>query len=235
MVMEPSFQSQQILQRYDLPFEGNTLYSYHELTELNVDREFIYALLQTFEDEGTFSPDTFQKFSLDTIIDYIRRTHRYYLSKKLCEIEQSISILLKDYDGGHPLLVILNNFYRDYKNNLTEHIKVEEEYVLPRIERILKLEQEEAAENGLINTSEALSLKNFIQNHHDTEDDLLQVRRTISQYDPPVTNQTPYRILLTQLQMFEKDLAVHALIEDYVLIPRALQLEEGLRKKGLMN
>jgi len=56
------------------------------------------------------------------------------------------------------------------------------------------------------------------------------VRNTILSYQPPSTNQTPYRILITQLQAFERDLAVHALIEDRVLIPRTLQLEKKLYK-----
>ena len=56
------------------------------------------------------------------------------------------------------------------------------------------------------------------------------MRNAILEYRPPITNQTPYRILISHLQAFEKDLFVHALIEDKVLIPRALQLEEKLSK-----
>jgi regulator of cell morphogenesis and NO signaling len=96
---------------------------------------------------------------------------------------------------------------------------------------MLKFEQKNISGREFLNTTQVFSLKNFIENHHDTERDLSQVRNTILQYDPPVTNQTPYRILLTQLQVFERDLAIHALIEDYVLIPRALQLEKSLKEK----
>jgi regulator of cell morphogenesis and NO signaling len=229
--MEFSFLTEQIMQRYILPLEENILYSYSELKDIHVDRDFIYSLIQVFEDEKSFSPETYRKFSLHTIIDYIQRTHQYYLTKKLCEIEQSINILLKDYEGDHPLLVILTSFYKDYKNHLTEHIKVEEEFVLPFIVSMLKFEQKKISGREFLNTTQVFSLKNFIENHHDTERDLSQVRNTILQYDPPVTNQTPYRILLTQLQVFERDLAIHALIEDYVLIPRALQLEKSLKEK----
>lgn len=70
------------------------------------------------------------------------------------------------------------------------------------------------------------SLQKFIDNHHDTEKDLSNVKEAILNYEPPESNQTPYRILLTQIDAFEKDLSVHALIEDSVLIPRALQLEK---------
>jgi regulator of cell morphogenesis and NO signaling len=229
--MEHPFKVDQIVQRYAIPLNNNILHSYNELKEINIDREFIYALLEAFEDLNDFSPAKYATFSLQTIVDYIQRTHRYYLSKKLLEIEQSISILLKNYDGNHPLLSVLEKFYSEYKKDLIEHIKFEEVHVLPYIDMLLKLEQDKAAALDARHQSKHFSLKSFVENHHDTEEDLSNVRNTIVEYQPPVTNQTPYRILLTQLQLFERDLAVHALIEDHVLIPRALELEERLARE----
>lgn len=226
--MEQPFQVEQITQRYATPLDSKILHSYCELQDIKIDREFIYVLLQSFEDLSAFSASDYQGFSLPTIVDYIRRTHRYYLSKKLLEIEQSIDILLKDYEGGHPLLSILGTFYQDYKKELTQHIKMEEAHVLPYIDILIKLDIEGAFPTHPRLQSKKCSLKSFVESHHDTEEDLSQVRNTILQYQPPITNQTPYRILLTQLQMFERDLAVHALIEDHVLIPRALELEQRL-------
>ncbi|HQW22292.1 MAG TPA: hypothetical protein PLI47_03260, partial [Bacteroidia bacterium] len=86
--MENDFPISQIVQRYDLAADKDLLYSYEELRRLNLDQRFIYTLLQTFEDEKTFSEKEYEIFSLETIIDYLRRTHSYYLSKKLLEIEQ---------------------------------------------------------------------------------------------------------------------------------------------------
>ena len=230
--MEQPFEVDQIVQRYAIPLNSNILHSYHELQEINIDREFIYVLLESFENLSDFKPTQYERFSLPTIVDYIRRTHRYYLSKKLLEIEQSISILLKNYDGNHPLLSVLDKFYSDYKKDLIEHIKAEEVHVLPYIDVLLKSEHDKTLTFDRAQQSKNFSLKSFVENHHDTEEDLSNVRNTILQYQPPVTNETPYRILLTQLHAFERDLAVHALIEDHVLIPRALALEERLIEAG---
>ena len=226
--METQFSMNQIMQRYHLPLNRNLLYSYEELQRTNIDQQFIYTLLHTFEDRRTFSEDEYQQFSLEIIIDYIRKTHRYYLTKKLCEIEQSIDILLKDYSGNHPLLYILNNFFSAYTADLTSHIRVEEKQLLPYINYLLKFDKNEIGKEKYIAAKENYSIKSFVESHHDTEQDLSNVRNSILNYQPPKTNQTPYRILITQLHSFEIDLSVHALIEDKVLIPRALQLEEKL-------
>lgn len=228
--MENDFPITQITQRYNLAADKDLLYSYEELKKMNLDQQFIYTLLQTFEDENSFSTEEYEKYSLETIIDYVRRTHSYYLSKKLLEIEQSIHILLKDYTDNHPLLQILNNFFQEYTIDLTAHIREEEKHLLPYIKNLLSLEKDNADPEIYHTVTNNYSLQAFIDSHQDTENDLSIVRNAILQYQPPSTNQTPYRILISQLQTFERDLSVHALIEDKVLIPRAMQLENKLGK-----
>lgn len=222
--MEATQQIGNILQRYNERVGSNLLYSYQELESLNVDRSFIYALLEAFEDTTKFNPESFNRFPLEIILDYIRRTHRYYLSKKLLEIEQSISILLGDYDGTHPLLAILREFYDHYQKHLVDHIRLEEAKLLPHIENLIKIK----AGKSTLESASKYSVQSFVDSHTDTEEDISKVREAILQYAAPATNITPYRILVTQLQVFENDLSVHALIEDKVLIPRALELENEI-------
>jgi regulator of cell morphogenesis and NO signaling len=139
----------------------------------------------------------------------------------LLEIEQSIHLLVNAYPRAHPMLLLLNTFYSDYKSHLINHIEMEERELLPYI---IKLEQV-AETNGTL-LPPTLSVEQFIHHHHDTEKDLEEVRIAMLNYSPPEENQTLYRILLSQLQVFEKDMAIHALIEDEVLLPRALALEK---------
>jgi regulator of cell morphogenesis and NO signaling len=217
-------EAKQILQRYDVTKAHNIVYTHDELKDLGIPPEFLLALLEIFEDQAVFKPSNFDRFSLQVIIDYLRKTHSYYLDKKLLEIEQSIHLLVNAYPSAHPLLVLLHNFYSDYKNHLVRHIQMEEGKLLPYI---IELEQADELKRKL-GTAPSMTVKEFISQHHDTEKDLEEVRKTILSYSPPEGNQTLYRILLSQLQVFEKDMAVHAQIEDDVLLPRALELENKL-------
>ena len=223
--MENDYSIDQVMVRYNMEKAHHVLYSYDELKSINVDIDFIHQLLKLFEDERSFKADDFNKFSLEVIVDYIRKTHTYYLSKKLLEIEQSINLLLQDYADGHPLLQVLHSFYARYKAHLTQHIAEEEHTLLPYILQMEKAQMGVAIKALSI---DGFSLQSFLDSHHDVEDDLQIAREAILQYNPPATNETPYRILLSQLQVFEKDLAVHTLIEDHVLVPRALSLERQL-------
>lgn len=189
---------------------------------------FIHALKRVFENEANFRPSAFRAFPLEIIVDYIRRTHKLYLQKKLLEIEQSIELLLQDYNDRHPLLFILHNFYSTYKKDLTEHINEEENDLLPYVEFLQQASVDGFDQFTFFEKTKNYSLKKFLCHHDDPDEDLQRVRLSILRYNPPGTNETPYRILLSQLSVFEKDLSVHALIEEKVLIPRVQVLEKDL-------
>lgn len=212
----------QVLLRYNVSQAQNLMYSYEELTRLGVNAEFIFVLLGAFEDQKSFNNSAFDCFKLEVIVDYVRKTHEYYLDRKMFEIEQSIQLLLSSYPVAHPLLVILKDFYDDYRSHLSSHIEVEESQLLPYILHLEKVNDGKASFQAY---PSVYSLNQFLVHHHDTEKELADVREAILRYSPPPTNETLYRILLSQLQTFEKDLAVHAMIEDEVLLPRAMALE----------
>ena len=195
-------------------------------------QEFIATLLKVFE-EKVFSAADFDAFPIEMIVDYIKRTHIFYFEKKLPEIEQSIALLSDHYESHHPILAALRNFFLCYVRDLSEHIRAEEELLLPYIQVMQKARQSPAGFSSFIVARRDYSIDRFLSDHHDTEDELKDIRQTIRLYDPPQTNESLYRILLTQLQNFEQDLCVHANIEEEVLIPKALAMEKELNAQFL--
>jgi regulator of cell morphogenesis and NO signaling len=194
--------------------------------------EFIATLLRVFE-EKIFCARDFEAFPVWMIVDYIQRTHVYYFEKKLPEIEQSILLLSDHYDSHHPILAALQNFFRRYVQDLSEHIRAEEQLLLPYIKALQDAEKTPAHFSSFLLARRDYSIDRFLSDHHDTEDELKDIRQTIRLYDPPKTNESLYRILLTQLQFFEQDLSVHANIEEEVLIPKALKMEKDLNAQLL--
>lgn len=206
-----------VLQRYRVAQPHRLIYNYEELKELGVQPEFLMNLLAVFEDTSSFNPENFRQYPLPVIIDYLEKTHAYYLQKKLPEIEQNIHLLLQAYPQAHPLLLLLHSFYKEYSAHLARHIEVEEHELIPYI---LSLHNQQPLQP-------TLTVSRFMKEHHDTEKDLEDIRQTILHYSPPAGSETIYRVLLSQLELLERDLAVHALMEDEVLLPRALALEQS--------
>ena len=193
---------------------------------------FISTLLRVFE-EKIFSATDFEPYPIEIIVDYIQRTHIYYFEAKLPEIEQSIGLLSDHYESHHPILTALHSFFHRYVNDLSEHIGVEESILLPYIKILGDAGKTPADFSAFIVARRDYSIDRFLEEHHDTEDELADIRQTIRLYDPPQTNESLYRILLNQLQAFEQDLRVHAHIEEEVLIPKALAMEKDLNAQLL--
>lgn len=189
--------------------------------------DFIQALLRVFE-EKVFNARDFDSFPVDLIVDYIQRTHVFYLEKKLPEIEQSIVLLSGHYEAQHPILAALRNFFYRYVTDLSEHIQAEEALLLPYINNLCEAGRSPNRFSRFLLHRQEYSVDRFLADHHDTEDELKDIRQTIRLYEPPATNESLYRILLLQLQVFEHDLSVHAHIEEEVLIPKAQKMEKEL-------
>ncbi|HLI92012.1 MAG TPA: hemerythrin domain-containing protein [Puia sp.] len=194
--------------------------------------EFIRTLVRVF-DEKLFAARDFESFPIALILDYVERTHVFYFEKKLPEIEQSILLLSDHYESHHPILAALRNFFNRYVADLSEHIRAEEEILLPYIKTLLGAGQTAANFSNFVLARRDYSIDRFLEEHHDTEDELKDIRQTIRLYAPPKTNESLYRILLSQLQAFEQDLSVHASIEEEVLIPKARALEKELNAQLL--
>lgn len=208
----------QVMQRYAI---------HPPMSDTDVNPQFMAALLHAFE-EKPFCANDFDPFPIGLIVDYIKRTHVFYLQKKLPEIEQSILLLSGLYTSHHPILAALQNFFLRYCQDLTAHIQAEETKLLPYIDLLHRAGNKAGSFSEYIIACQEYSISRFLADHHDTEDELRDIRQTIRLYEPPATNESLYRILLAQLQTFEQDLCVHAHIEDQVLIPKALQLESLL-------
>ncbi|HWB91684.1 MAG TPA: hemerythrin domain-containing protein [Puia sp.] len=193
-------------------------------------KDFIDALLRVFE-EKVFNAREFDSFPIPLIVDYIQRTHIYYLEKKLPEIEQSIVLLSGQYESHHPILVALQNFFHQYVKDLSEHIHAEETTLLPYLGLLQEAHHSPAGFSRFLLSHSEYSVDRFLSEHHDTEDELKDIRQTIRLYEPPTTNESLYRILLSQLQTFEQDLRVHAHIEEEVLIPKAQAMEKALQNQ----
>ena len=197
------------------------------LTEVNPD--FLADVLNVFCSHKVIEHTLFDKYSVPVLVDYLKRSHTYYLEKILPEIGQSIAILLSNYNEKSALLEILYRFYFSYKTDLQEHFVEEEELLFPYASQLYKAVYFKSEIDFFANFLQDYSINDFVENHADTEEELINIRNILSKYNPPSTNKSSFRILIEQLKNFEHDLEIHAFIEDRVLVPKLVQLEQNLR------
>ncbi len=213
----------------NLGFGDNTLEEVCRKNNVNLD--FFLEIVNAFLDEEYFPQSNLKSFSIQLIIDYLQKTHNYYLNVKIPELEKQIKEMvdtcyLKCKDGD-----LVNKFFNEYKVELYNHIKREEEVVFPYS---LKIEQAYYSQNiskELKNQLLNYSIYEYKKEHDDLEEKPFDLKNIIIKYLPPPSNNYLCSKVIDQLYHLEKDLNDHARIEDKVLIPKIIELEKSIKKK----
>jgi regulator of cell morphogenesis and NO signaling len=212
-------------------FEGNETRQGTPYTEaspaIDMNPALIELILDLYNNDEEFPFEKMQKFSLEEILSYLQATHRYYLTKKLPEIEQSLLHIFSKYGHSHQLLASLAYFFNDYKTHLIEHIRMEEKELFPYIKKLIELSKQPTESRNLTEKS-TFTIQQFIDSHSPVEDELQEVSQLIRRYSGEESVPLPYKIFLNQVELFELELRKHAIIEDHVLVPMALELEKRL-------
>lgn len=197
--------------------------------ERNINTDFFLTMLNAYHDHQYFPKKHLQHFPASLLIEYLKRSHKYYLDKKIPEIETFIDNLTKEDGLDTETFLLLKNFFREYKDELTHHIQKEEENVYPYVKQL-----EDAIESG--NPSKELlaqmanySITEYEDDHGDVEEKLYDLKNIIIKYVPPGKSDNNAYKVLHELFMLESDLNDHSRIEDLILVPKVETMEFTLK------
>lgn len=195
----------------------------------SLNAEFFLVIINSFHDHNFFPQDRLQRFNLKLIIEYIKKSHSYYLDIKIPQIEHLIHVLSTKSEAGLKDQVnLIKKFFAEYKEEIVAHIQEEENNIFPYVLTIGN-----AFAEGKVNESHKQLIKGnsiaiFAEEHSNIEDKLYDLKNIIIKYLPPVKDSSVSNALLTELFRLETDLNDHARIEDKVLIPKVLQIEQEI-------
>jgi regulator of cell morphogenesis and NO signaling len=220
-----------ILKRFNIPlgFGDKTIEKVCRSHDVNTD--FFLEIINSFHDKSYFPEQNLKAFSLELIVKYLRNTHDYYMLEKIPEIEGYIEELIQNcVTENKPNLSMLKKFFTDYKQELNEHIKKEDEMVLPYVLEIDKAYKNNTIDKPLYDKIKNYSINDYEDEHENVEDKLFDLKNIIIKYLPPLQNKNLCNTILIELFLLERDLNDHSRIEDTVLVPKVDQMEQELTK-----
>ncbi len=182
--------------------------------------------IREFDREGLI--ESMESFSVLELLDFLKVSHKYYLSKKLPEIEQSLLHITNRFSETHHVLTSLAVFFNSYKNKLIRHIRKEDQFLFPFIENLVNAQNNNLAGDELAALLSQNTLAEFEENHDPVEDELGEVIQMIYKLSDTENLPMPFRVFLNQISFFELELRKHAVIEDEVLLPKVQELEKFL-------
>jgi regulator of cell morphogenesis and NO signaling len=220
-----------ILELSNLSSEVMSLVSRYKLSNLDttiaeleknhdVDGPFFMELFGLFVQKDIKNVEQLKVFSPQTILEYLTRTHQYYLDAKLPQMENLTQELAKTFDESKAR--VLEFFFLKFSTELKKHIEYEDNVVFPYIKNLLQAKIPDSHRN-------AFRLVRFEHFHsHDIEDQLGEFVEHLKTTFSDLSENLAFRHFEQHAISFEKDLRIHAKIEDEVLIPYAKELEKTL-------
>ena len=193
-----------------------------------VNPDFFLDIANAYLDEAYIPGEGLSLFSLGTVVDYLRGTHTYYVDIALPMVEEKIFRLLTQPGLSEKEVELVTSFFNDYKQEFLAHISEEEQDILPYILELEKQSARELPDPAFLNKIQSYSIREFEQEHDRLETSLEQLARLMIKYLPPFEDVHLCHQVLHDLSDLVKDLRDHANMEDKILIPRVVELEEQL-------
>ena len=171
-----------------------------------------------------------RQWSVDRLIDHVVMTHHAYLRAAMPAIAHHLATLVNVHSGRHPELTRTASVFDDLRHELQQHMLKEEHVLFPYIRELA------ARTDGRPYVSPFGTIENPIRmmerEHRDAGDGLRLIRELTHAFTPPADGCTTYRACFAELADFERDLRRHIHLEESVLFPKALALEQDAGTAG---
>lgn len=159
--------------------------------------------------------ETLSDDDIMSITMYLRASHNYYRTICFPALHNNIHKMVKELDDVSRRLI--DKFYDDYDNEVSNHFQYEEEVVFPYIENLL-------GNNSADNSEYNISL--FEHNHGNVNEKLNDLSNIIIKYlSKDYTSQLRFEIL-GEINYIGNDLMKHSDIENRLLVPLVEKIEK---------
>jgi regulator of cell morphogenesis and NO signaling len=172
----------------------------------------------------------FQNVSLPELITHILDTHHVFTKSEMDRLQALADKVLAAHGCNHPELVHLDELLTSLCADLKPHMFKEEQvlfpYILGMVDAANKKLSAPFAPFGTVNNPIRMMMR-----EHDNAGHILRELRTLtSDYKVPADACMSYQTLYQALENFEKDLHQHIHLENNILFPKAIELEQTLNQ-----
>jgi regulator of cell morphogenesis and NO signaling len=220
-----------VFKKYGLDFCcGGTATLKDACTKKGLDPATLELELQQADKMSASRPLSYNEWPLDFLADYIVNTHHSYVKQTLPDLKAFADKVAKAHGKQHPELAQIQQLVKEVDDELTQHLFKEEKILFPYIKTLVT-----AAKSG-----QPLQQAGFgtVQNpirmieteHEMVGKNLARIRELSANYLLPEGACNSYKLLYSLLEEFEDDLHLHIHLENNILFPKALELEEQLKK-----
>ncbi|MDP1747544.1 MAG: iron-sulfur cluster repair di-iron protein [Bacteroidota bacterium] len=196
--------------------------------EKGLDVVQIEKELKAIEEIPSAPSQDYNTWDLDFLADYILNTHHKYVTQAIPVILEYTQKVAKVHGERHPEAIEIANNFVKVADELMRHMVKEENVLFPYIKKLAAAQKSgtmvEPPHFGSI-----ANPVNMMEAEHEEVGNVMEKINTLSYgYTPPADACTTFRLSYAKLKEFEDDLHQHIHLENNILFPKAIALENDL-------
>jgi regulator of cell morphogenesis and NO signaling len=163
------------------------------------------------------------------IVAFIVGTHHRYTREAMAMLSSVATKVFQVHGANHDELRLVEKLVHELSDDLLPHMLKEEQVLFPYINSV-----EEASMLGsepplpFFGTARN-PIRMMMLEHETVGEKVLEIRRLTANFTLPPEACTSYRTLYSKLEEIEQDLHRHIHLENNILFPRAIEVEEKTR------
>lgn len=206
------------------------------LNKACADKNLAWETLATELDQVVHAPDMpsqhTETWEPDFLAEFIEKTHHRYLRENLPLLQEFTSKIAKVHGARHPELKMVEKQVQLLADDLMEHMLKEERILFPYIKAMCAAQRQhlQSPDTPFGTVQNPIRM---MEHEHDYAGSLLEnVRDLTAGFTPPEDACTTYRVAFAKLEELDKDLRWHVHLENNVLFPKAILLEQLLNNQN---
>ena len=189
--------------------------------ENHINHEVFIAIANLYNGFNIVSTENIVSTDTESIILFLRNSHRYYLGEKIPEIRDCIRGLYTK--NNIPEIRLVDKFFDEYSQEVKEHLDYEDVIAFPYFSSLARNNENHDSRDSKFSAEE------YREHHTDIETKLGELKNLLLKHIPLKQDGSLRRKLLTSLFELENDLTIHSMIEESILIPLIKIIEKQNR------
>lgn len=184
----------------------------------NLDIDTLQGELAEVAQTPVSPSQNFKEWDLGFLCDYIVNTHHCYVNKALPELLFYTEKIWLVHGESHPELEEIATLFQKLNEEITIHLKHEEEVLFPAIKRMVQGANE--IDRAIIHEE----INRMWGEHEFVGGSMDKINQLSGAYKVPADTCNTYLVTFQKLKEFEDDIHVHVHLENNILFPKALNL-----------
>ena len=231
-IVTDNFQTAAVFEKFNLDFccrGGKTIDQACTDKGINSQSVFNELSLVAQSDHGTST--RFEEWEPNVLIEYIVKNHHSYVRKMIPILYTHTQKIAKVHGSNHPEVIEIAKHFEAVAIELQQHMAKEEQMLFPFVASLYNSKKKNtpfiAPHFGTVRNP----IRMMESEHQNAGDEMYSIRALSNGYAPPVDACTTYKVTYQEIQDFERDLHEHVHLENNILFPKAVALEQELISK----